>query len=374
MISRTTLLNFDDITIIPSAVTKINSRSEIADINNHLWVAPMDTIIDNCNLNYFLSRGLNVPLVRGMWKNLNVSTMTHLPVISLTLDEVKSHVEDDLPRLDDLIKEFWSHPSNDQKPVRILVDVANGHMKSLHIAAESLKTKYQKRGINTDIYIGNIANPQPRLIESLSQFIKGVRVGIGGGSRCHTSSKTAIHYPMASLIADFRTVRDNIYRPYKIDIIADGGIRDTSDIIKAFALGADAVMLGKLFNQTIESAGNKYVKFNSSLSVNDRILNITGIEMDEQSKNAYIMDGLEVDYRGMSTIDVQLKEKNQTSNYEEGFSKRNDVLYTLDQFLFETNKAVKSAFSYCDAKTVEEFFSNSELHMVNSVQHNKISR
>jgi hypothetical protein len=133
-------------------------------------------------------------------------------------------------------------------------------------------------------------------------------------------------------------------------------------------------MLGKLFNQTIESAGNKYVKFNNSVSLNDHILKIRGVEMDEESKNDYIMNGLEVDYRGMSTIDVQLKEKNQTSNYEEGFSKRNDVLYTLDQFLFETNKAVKSAFSYCDAKTVEEFFSNSELHMVNSVQHNKISR
>ena len=81
---------------------------------------------------------------------------------------------------------------------------------------------------------------------------------------------------------------------------------------------------------------------------------------------------IEVDYRGMSTIDVQLKEKNQTSQYEEGFSQRNVVKHTLDCFLYEMNKSVKSAFSYCDATNLTDFQSNAVAFLVSSIQHNKL--
>lgn len=403
------LYNFDDVTVIPSSVTSVNSRSDVDDINQHLWVAPMDTVINNHNLAYFLDANLNVPLVRGMWLSFNIrdfhvkrlegdNLVKHewgnnnaedlslrsnynFPILTFTLDEAKSillnthatrFLDDYISFIDEL-----NETDNVNVKTRILIDIANGHMKTLHNTCELLANKYQDK---IEIYIGNIANPSMFLdYNDTFYYIAGIRVGIGGGSRCYTSSKTAIHYPMASLIDDIAEVRES--RNLNFKIIADGGIRDSSDVIKAFALGADGVMLGKLFNQVIESAGKKYLVY---LDGNDEHITLNDLEskyghfanLGETEKVSLINmlpnHRIEVDYRGMSTIDVQLKEKNQTSQYEEGFSQRNVVKHTLDSFLYEMNKSVKSAFSYCDATNLTDFQSNAVVFLVSSIQHNKL--
>ena len=66
---------------------------------------------------------------------------------------------------------------------------------------------------------------------------------------CLSTSNTGIHYPIASLINDIVQIRDEISSKYdKLPkIIADGGIRNYSDAIKALALGSDYVMIGSVF-------------------------------------------------------------------------------------------------------------------------------
>ena len=91
------------------------------------------------------------------------------------------------------VNEWIENVYDEYNFINILIDIANGHLNDLHLTASLIKEKYA-----CSIMIGNIANP--RIIEDsfnlYGDIIDYYRVGIGGGSRCHTSSKTAIHYPI----------------------------------------------------------------------------------------------------------------------------------------------------------------------------------
>ena len=114
---------------------------------------------------------------------------------------------------------------------------------------------------------------------------------------CITSSNTSIHMPQATLIDEcnkekkniitLRDNRDNLDEPKFNEslfpkIVADGGIRNYSDIIKALALGADYVMVGSLFAQCIESAGEKTNKnINQKVSLRFPIEQYKDFTIDE---------------------------------------------------------------------------------------------
>ena len=143
------------------------------------------------------------------------------------------------------------------KQYNVCVDLANGHMFSLINICKSVKNKYP----NVIIMTGNIANPETYK-EYCDAGIDYVRCSIGSGSCCTTASNTAVHYPIASLIDEINYIkqsRKHTYDPYYdkfcTKVIADGGIRNYNDVIKALALGADYVMVGGLFSSFIESAG-----------------------------------------------------------------------------------------------------------------------
>ena len=126
------------------------------------------------------------------------------------------------------------------------------------------------------IMTGNIANPETykwicenavytNNEEYFEPVIDFIRVGIGGGSGCITTSNVSIHYPQATLIDECRIIKDSYCKRYARKfpaIVADGGIRNYDHVIKALALGADYVMIGSVFAQCIESAGEKSSKNN----------------------------------------------------------------------------------------------------------------
>ena len=112
-----------------------------------------------------------------------------------------------------------------------------------------------------NIIVGNIAHGA-----SLQQLedsgADAVRVGIGSGSVCTTSIQTGIGIGQVSSLLDVLFARGE--KKLKIKIIADGGIKSAGDVAKAMALGADAVMLGRMLSGTRETPG-EVIKYNGQL-------------------------------------------------------------------------------------------------------------
>lgn len=130
----------------------------------------------------------------------------------------------------------------------ILVDTANGHNI---LAVETVK---QIRKAFPDIHImaGNVSTWDGFL--QLSQAgADSIRVGIGGGSMCTTRIVSGHGLPTLASIMEIYDLLERIDLP--TSIIADGGIRNSGDCVKAFAAGADAVMLGSLLSGHTESPG-----------------------------------------------------------------------------------------------------------------------
>jgi len=131
----------------------------------------------------------------------------------------------------------------------ILVDIANGHSSYAINAVENIR-----KALPDDLHImaGNIATAEA--FRNLSDAgADSVRVGIGGGSACTTRIVSGHGVPTLHSIMDIADYL--IYESSTCSIIADGGIRNTGDMVKAFAAGADAVMVGSMFAGTDESPG-----------------------------------------------------------------------------------------------------------------------
>ncbi len=115
------------------------------------------------------------------------------------------------------------------------------------------------KGNNIALCAGNIATPEAAKF-LLKLGVDIIKVGIGPGSICTTRLVAGIGVPQLSAIL---TVRNGI-KKRNVKIISDGGIKYSGDLAKAFAAGADAVMIGSLFAGTDEAPG-KLIKKNGKL-------------------------------------------------------------------------------------------------------------
>ncbi|MCX8082942.1 MAG: GuaB3 family IMP dehydrogenase-related protein [bacterium] len=97
-------------------------------------------------------------------------------------------------------------------------------------------------------------------IELMETGISGLLVGIGPGAACTTREVLGIGVPQVTATADCASARDVYYkkRGRYVPIITDGGMVTSGDICKAFASGADAVMIGSAFIKSVESPGRGY--------------------------------------------------------------------------------------------------------------------
>ena len=127
----------------------------------------------------------------------------------------------------------------------ICIDVAHGHHSLMKAALHQLRNLV---GDTFHIMAGNVATLEG--INDLADWgATSVRCNIGGGSICSTRIQTGHGMP------GLQTILDCAQTDRNVAIIADGGIRNSGDIVKALAAGADAVMCGSLFAGTTEAPG-----------------------------------------------------------------------------------------------------------------------
>jgi IMP dehydrogenase len=137
--------------------------------------------------------------------------------------------------------------------VRVLcIDTANGHASRAIDAVETLRNI-----VNDDIHImcGNVATHKGYSSLVLAGA-DSVRVGIGGGSACTTRIVSGHGIPTLSSIYDCKERNVEFFKDEVTGIIADGGIRSTGDMVKSFAFGSSAIMLGSLLSGYDESPGD----------------------------------------------------------------------------------------------------------------------
>tara|TARA_Y100001972_G_scaffold109105_1_gene139717 strand:- start:1620 stop:2696 length:1077 start_codon:yes stop_codon:yes gene_type:complete len=115
------------------------------------------------------------------------------------------------------------------------IDVANGYTISVIDAVKDLRNRLP----NSIIVAGNVvtADMTQELILAGADIVK---VGVGPGSVCTTRIKTGVGYPQLSAVMECADAAHGL----NAHIIADGGCNSSGDIVKAFAAGADFVMIG----------------------------------------------------------------------------------------------------------------------------------
>ncbi|MBM4253507.1 MAG: guanosine monophosphate reductase [Deltaproteobacteria bacterium] len=134
----------------------------------------------------------------------------------------------------------------------VCVDVAHGHSKEVNRAIRRLRESYKQ---NIMIIAGNVATyaGADYLAAAGADVIK---VGIGSGSVCTTRIKTGFGVPQLTAVVECSKVDRHI--------IADGGIRQPADAVKALAAGADMVMLGGMLSGTDETPGEFFERTSAS--------------------------------------------------------------------------------------------------------------
>ena len=113
--------------------------------------------------------------------------------------------------------------------------------------------------INVPVSVGNCVTFEVAL-ELMETGIHGVLVGVGPGAACTTREVTGVGVPQVTSTIECAAARDEYHRRTGryVPIITDGGIRTGGDLCKAFACGADAVMIGTPLAQSEEAPGKGY--------------------------------------------------------------------------------------------------------------------
>lgn len=161
------------------------------------------------------------------------------PVLSIGVNAPgvrSSNVEEHDRALRDIVEKYVCSGA-----VAICLDVAHAH------SGRVLDTLYYLKGHfeSLPFIVGNVATPDGA-ISLASNGADCVKVGVGPGSVCSTRTVTGHGYPQLSAVWNIRTaLNENL--DYRVDIIADGGLKTYGDVVKALAAGADAVMSGFLF-------------------------------------------------------------------------------------------------------------------------------
>lgn len=243
-------LTYDDISLIPTQVSRIKSRTEASTncsflglkLNVPVISSPMDSVtgIDMAKeLSNLGSLGIVNRFDSSLDSVLNSKNGKGIKSVSIALNTNLNTIE-----------------KIAAKNYIICIDTANANNKEVLKKTEMIKKKFDVK-----IIVGNIAHGA-----SLDQLenagADAVRVGIGSGSVCTTSIQTGIGIGQVSSLLNVLFARKD--KKLKIKIIADGGVKSPGDVAKAISLGADVVMLGRMLSGTRETPG-EVIKYNGQL-------------------------------------------------------------------------------------------------------------
>ncbi len=211
----------------------------------------------------------------------------------------------------------------------VCIDVAHGHSDRMFYFIQELKRTHPDK----EIIAGNVCTAMA-YHDLVNAGADAVKVGVGPGAACTTRMVTGFGVPQFTAIYDCAKVAEKL----RVPLIADGGIRNSRDLVLALAAGASTVMVGKLFAMTSESAAPKR----------------------ESAK------GLEAKFRGQASADFQtdfyggLKDK----TVAEGIDFWGPVSGSAKELINTLLGGLRSGLTYGGARNIKELQRKAEFVVV----------
>ena len=221
----------------------------------------------------------------------------------------------------------------------IVIDTAHGHSRGVikTIRESRKKFKYEQ------IIAGNIGTYEAAL-DLLDCGVDAVKVGIGPGSICTTRVVAGVGVPQITAVSEVHRA----VKKHGIPLIADGGIKQTGDLPKAIAAGADSVMIGGLFAGVDESPGEKILYEGRSFKVYRGMGSLSA--MTRGSKDRYFQDA----------------EDDIAKLVPEGVEGRVPYKGPLSDTVYQLMGGLRSAMGYCGVKNISELKTRSKFIKITS--------
>ena len=318
-------LTFDDVTlapkysnILPSEVDTSIILSKFLKLKIPLLTSAMDTITES-KMAIAIAKAGGIGIIH---RNFNIKKQVQeikkVKKQNLLVGAAVGAGSNELARAKAILKEGIN---------MIVVDTAHGHTKKV---SEMIKFIKKEKNSKTALCAGNIATAEAaRYLDKLGVDI--IKVGIGPGSICTTRLVAGIGVPQLTAILN---VRDAIKKS-KVKIISDGGIKYSGDLAKAFAAGADAVMIGSLFAGTDETPG-KLIKKNGKLFKSFRGMGSVGA-MNKGSADRYF----------------QSKQKDNSKYVPEGVEGLAKYKGKVSKVIFKLVGGLRSSMGYLGSKQIK---------------------
>ena len=315
---------FDDVLLVPQK-SNISSRKNInLDMHGYTFpivASPMDTVCESDMAVAIANEGGIGIIHRYMDKAQQLIELDK----SLLSTKNKSNIGIAIGAMD-VFDTDYIETAIKLGCIWFCIDTANGHNESCVKAVEFLKSsKYPIK-----IMAGNVATVDG-FINLANAGADAVRVGIGGGSTCTTRLVSGHGVPTLQSIIDCYEAKK--YHGLNTLIVADGGIKNTGDIVKAFAGGSDLVMLGSMIAGTEEAPGA-------------------------------LIDGFKA-FRGMASKDAQMSWRGRVS-VEEGVSGKIKYKGAVKYIFEEIKNGIGSGCSYSGVDRLSNLCEYSEYTDVSS--------
>ena len=318
-------LTFDDVTLAPkySAILPSEVDTSIKLTNNlklkiPLLTSAMDTVTES-KMAIAIAKAGGIGIIhRNLDIKKQIDEIKKVKKQKLLVGAAVGAGPKELQRAKDILKEGVD---------LIVVDTAHGHTKKVSEIVKLIRKIKDKR---TALCAGNIATPEAAKF-LLKLGVDIIKVGIGPGSICTTRLVAGIGVPQLSAILSVR----NGIRNKKVKIIADGGIKYSGDLAKAFAAGADAVMIGSLFAGTDEAPG-KIIKKNGKLFKSFRGMGSVGA-MNKGSADRYF----------------QSKQKNMSKYVPEGVEGYAKYKGNVGSIIYKLIGGLKSSMGYLGSRQIK---------------------
>ena len=217
----------------------------------------------------------------------------------------------------------------------IIVDTAHGHSRGVLETVKALRKKFGR----FEMIAGNVGTAEATR-EIIRAGVDAVKIGIGPGSICTTRVVAGVGVPQVTAIMECARVAAR----HGIPLIADGGIKQTGDIAKAIAAGADSVMIGGLFAGVDESPGEKVLYEGRSFKMYRGMGSIEA--MRKGSKDRYFQDAED---------DLQ-------KLVPEGIEGRVPYKGPLGDTVYQMIGGLRAAMGYCGARTIAEMKSKTQFY------------